>query len=551
MVGRMKNIRAVYWAAFVIVVMAFFAISYSGFFWSDDFAMGLGEVHSFRDVLLKARDHYFNWGGGVFFAANQYLYCGLLWNNRIWFVLANTIMFAILLLACGNMVDRDKKPVEKTLLFALLFWFLCPIPRETLFWVSGSTVYLWTGVLVFLFLMCFFQNKDKNSSWAVKLLLLVFSMAMASSIIPCVSICGAFVVYYLFHIKELKGNVVPMVMGFVVGSLILVLAPGNFVRADVVGVTFADKIIALVTHPFYEVFKYKVLWLFVLAWLIGRYIDKEAVKVWTRNNAILLLALGWSVVAFSVVFRPSRRALFFPETLSLVLLLRFLTDPAMALAMEDFFNRKIKLKGKMRMMLKAFLPLLFVAFVVDACFACTETRKQSRNNDRLLNEISESNGVTGIDLVLSNHRMAFAPYYPDWSWPGVAYDLGLDSVHVYPYYCQEKNYKNSRFGENVYVDKEGLVSADWEEGSLGNNGIIFIRIKDNEKQSAERRLVLNIEYLRPRKWYNVMRNKGVEEKAVEVVREQPDESYLGYDYYIVWMKKENLENLKNVTVKMD
>ena len=53
MVGRMKNIRAVYWAAFAIVVMAFFAISYSGFFWSDDYAMGLGEVRSFRDVVWQ------------------------------------------------------------------------------------------------------------------------------------------------------------------------------------------------------------------------------------------------------------------------------------------------------------------------------------------------------------------------------------------------------------------------------------------------------------------------------------------------------------------
>ena len=77
-----------------------------------------------------------------------------------------------------------------------------------------------------------------------------------------------------------------------------------------------------ILHPVREMMKYKVLWILLIAIIFGWIKNKVFVKNWSRKNAILLLSLGWSVVAFSLVFTPiANRALFFTESISLVLLL--------------------------------------------------------------------------------------------------------------------------------------------------------------------------------------------------------------------------------------
>ena len=64
------------------------------------------------------------------------------------------------------------------------------------------------------------------------ILVIVISMFAATEFITCASICGAFVVYYAIHIKRFKGNAVPFVIGFAIGSLFLLFAPGNFGRLE-------------------------------------------------------------------------------------------------------------------------------------------------------------------------------------------------------------------------------------------------------------------------------------------------------------------------------
>lgn len=544
------------YVAFAIIVVVFFIISCCGFFKGDDIAMAYGywiinngseigcsEFSSISDVVQHTQWWYFHLGGRFFSVASQYLFCGLL-DTKLWFDFVNTLFFLLLIIICRKLIiDDNKESIYYTLLFALLFWFLCPVPKESLFWVAGSTTYLWANTLAFVYLWLFQKYKDSNFSIIGKIGLFFVSVVAAAEFITCASICGAFVVYYAFHIKELKRNTIPLVAGFFVGSLLVLFAPGNFERASLEwNVSYIDKIKDLLFHPVREILRYKVLWLFliVLAW--GWRKNKMVVEKWVKKNSILLLSLAWSVIAFSVVFRPTDRALFFTETLALILVLKFFVEYYYMLGLRCLDG----IKRNSRIIIRsAIITLLFVLFMVDSVFAVTETKRQSSNNDMLLNKIVDSGGIVALDQMISSHRMAYVPFFHSWTWKPLAYQFGLDSVHVYPYYCQDKLYTQSFPLENVYVDE--IYVDEFNNDVSGKFVRLFIRVENRDLQEQNNHITFTIDYTRPRKWYMSWMDKWRNyqyNRNIVVERDKPDVCFDGYCYYVLWFKEEN--NLKSV-----
>lgn len=542
-----KTEMALFVFSIAVMAIAFFLICRFGFFLSDDYSMGFGNTFSLQVVLAQTKDFYLNWGGGLFSAVSQFLFCGLLGDNKLWFDIVNTIVYVCLMIIGCKLISPEVLSGKKRTAhaFVLFFWFLCPVPSETLFWVVGSTGYLWTTTMIFLFLLIFIKNKDSNSSILMKIFLFLLSMFFAASLIPSVSICGAFVVYYLLHFDKFKGNVIFLVSGFVLGSLVLLCAPGNFVRASTDMAPFVVKMKDLVTHPISEIVKYKALWLFVFTWLLTYILNKNTALEWAKKDLFLLLVLGWSVIAFSVVFRPANRALFFTETLSILLFFRLIqVFPAGELPTKVVFLHS-------KRVIPMFLSLLFAFWIYDSGMAIRETGRQNNNNKKNLEMIAEANGFSPVDVYPSKHRMAIEPTYPYWSWEGIANQLGLDSVHVYPYYCLEKYYSDSVCDGRVFVDEQGLLGHG--DASVRNMGMVFIRNKNEERK--DNRLITTISYSRPRKWYYVLVNMFGKEydydRTCTMERNSPDQHFKGFDFYVIWMKKENLRGLKDVEITLE
>ena len=550
-----KKVNVLLWLDYVaiaIIVIAFFVISYCGFFTGDDFVMDYG-ISSISDVFERTKNWYFTLGGRSFSVASQYLFVGVLGDNKVWFDIMNTVFFLLLLLACGRLINDNKKDsVFYVLLFALLFWFLCPFPRQTLFWAAGSITHLWANTLVFVFIALFLRYKDDNFSVVGKLVLFVFSVFAAAEYIPCASLCGAFVVYYAFHIKSFKGNVIPFVVGYAIGSMLVLFAPGNFGRI-VMENYHPGQLLDVVKYPMREIVKYKALWLFLVVLVLGWIKNKEMVKIWMRNNFFLLLSLGWGVVAFSVVFRPQIRGLFFPETLSIVLLLRFLFENGSVLNLRFLDKNK-------RIVRIVVLVLLYCAFMVDALFAVSETKKQSLNNEKLQKELLDSGGVVALDRVISSHRLAYPPYYTAlWAYKPMAWKFGLDSVCVYPFYCQDKFYKQGFPSENIYIDEVSHLkgSNEWENPSadvFGKYVRLIVRIKTEELQASNNHVTFTIDYTRPRKWYkswmDKWRNYQYERTAVVEI-DEPEVCFDGYCYYLIWFGRENVKGLKSIKYEFE
>lgn len=545
-----KNANILFWldsAVVAIIVVAFFVISYCGFFCDDDLYMK-NVATSLFDVFKQTKIWYFRYSGRLFSVSSQFLFSGVLGNNKIWFDIVNTIFFASLILICGSLINDNKKEfVSHVVLFALFFWFLCPAPNQTLFWVAGATTYLWANTLAFAFLLLFQKYKDDSFDTVGKLGLFFISMFAATEFITCASICGAFVVYYAIHIKRFKGNAVPFVIGFAIGSLFLLFAPGNFGRLETgLGITRKPFDIHYLLHHVVEIIvEYKTLWLLLIVLVWGWRKSKKVVKAWMKNNSILLLSLGWSLFAYNVVFScPENRALFFTETLALILFLRFLYDNHGIIhiqLMDVFMNHKLSL---VRTAVKI---LLFVLLLVDSVFAVVETKKQSENNDTLLNEIVKSGGIVALDRMIPSHRMAYVSNFHSGTWKYLADKYNLDYVQIYPFYCLDKYYNHNFPSNNVYIDDYNV--------KFEKNVTMIVRIEKDNLQNASNHVVFTIDYYkRPRNWYESLLDKmrNFHYNLTEVVEKgEPAVCFENYCYYVFYPRRLDAINLKSVEYEIE
>lgn len=498
-----------------LLVISFFVISYCGFLYGDDYWMK-SDVSNLFDLIKYTGAFYFYSGGRLFSVACQYLFSGVLGDHRIWYAIVNTLFFVLCMVTCGRLIkDKKEGSISIVLLFALLFWFLCPVPKNTLFWIAGSPTYMWANTLSFLFLLFYLRYQDGNFSGSGKLGLFVLAFLAASEFITAASISGAFAVYYAFNIKKLKGNAVPLVIGFIVGSLFLLLAPGNFRRAawDHESASLLD-VGNLLHHPLWEIAKYRALWIFLAVLVFGLIKNKVAVKNWIRNNAVLLLSLGWSVIACSVVFRPIRRAFFFTETLSIVLALKFLYD-------------NYDLKGVAR---NVVITLLFVLFAVDSVFAVRETLRQREIHEASMKEIMDSGGIVVLDHSPSLHRMVNVPVYGPSTTRYFEKIYGMDSVYVYPYYCLDKYYDQNPPLENVYVAYDYYVGdADVPRSVV----VLVIRIEEERLQAEGGHVVFTI-------------NCDQRDEPFIFERNEPGYCVGGYGYYPFYFDRDAGRHLKSV-----
>ena len=527
----MRKTKTISWlgnVAVLFIVIAFFVISMLGFMMGDDYWMN-GAVSSMVELVKHTGWFYFHSGGRLFSVACQYLFSGVLGGHRIWYAIVNTLFFVLFIVTCSKLVKDAKAGfASRLLLFTLLFWFLCPVPKNTLFWIAGSTTYLWANTFSFLFLLAYQKYKDEDFGVKEKIGLFVLSFLAASEYITAASISGALVVYYAFNFKKLKGNAIPFVVGFILGSMILLFAPGSLRRAG-----FDSSCASLfgvgdlLRNPLWEIMKYKALWVFLAVFVLGWVKEREVVKKWTKDNAVLLLSLGWSVIAFSVVFRPIKRALFFPEALPLVLVLKFLYDNASVIK-NRFVDRSHRFN--LSIFRKVVTVLLFAVFLADATFAAIETNKQRKNNDVSLSQILDSGGFVALDNMLSSHRMAYAPVFYTNTFKAVADELDLDTVCVYPYYCLDKYYDQDPPLENVFVAYDYYA----DDVDVPKNVVVLVmRIEEERLQVEGGHVVFTIDCGR--------------QEPIVFERERPSYCFEGYGYYPFYFDRDDADNLKSVS----
>ena len=242
----------------------------------------LSPIMNLSDIIISQYNHYFVSNGRTPVQFIEQLFAGLL--GRGLFNLFNTLIFLLFLWISASFIGQKKNRLYIVSALFLLFWFLLPVPGETLLWMSGSVCYLWASCFVLLFLHFFFKiNTMSIPKWGYPFLFFagVLSGWVHEGLTVGVSCC--LFLYICFHRKKFRGNIVPLTLGFWGGTLLVFSSPGIWMR----GISSFDLISFVMLCVRFALY-IKAFWIlmFILLYL---YIRKRGLfKEFLKKNAILL-----------------------------------------------------------------------------------------------------------------------------------------------------------------------------------------------------------------------------------------------------------------------
>ena len=209
---------------------------------SDDFAYLFiyGEdvrISSIGDIVQSQRNHYFMWGGRsiVHFIAQLLLMLPPLVAD-----LLNAMAYmGYILLIYLHIRGRGRNSMSLFILVNLAVWFMQPVFGDTFLWITGSANYLWGTFLILLFLLPYRLYQGKRGGLTTQFLaslgLFLFGVIAGWTNENTAGAMILIIVFLLFYFHSKKWSI-PMwsmagLIGVLIGYTIMILAPGNLVRA--------------------------------------------------------------------------------------------------------------------------------------------------------------------------------------------------------------------------------------------------------------------------------------------------------------------------------
>ena len=275
----------------------------------DDFdfmiSWATGEpLAGFADVVRSQMVHYRIWGGRLLHVFTQsFLYLG-----KDVFNVANTAMFMLLLLEV-YVIAKPKRSFCWTLLLAeyLVMMTMVPFFGTVFLWLTGSCIYLWGTVLALLPVVVI--RSIAQGGWMARgkvrsLICLPLGVlaGWTNENTACGMIALVFVYIALEYMKrrKLRGRMVLLFAGQCIGTLLLLLAPGNFSRAS--SYTY-DSMLMELLRRFVMVTAYGVVYLGVLLAaivLLGAGLRERI----ARGGQAALLLFGAFMSVYAMVGSP-------------------------------------------------------------------------------------------------------------------------------------------------------------------------------------------------------------------------------------------------------
>lgn len=196
----------------------------------------LRPISNLSDLLVSQYNHYMLWGGRsvVHFIAQILLALDPLLTD-----LLNSLAYIAFVLLVYKFINYGQKTNVGVFIFIVCTsWIFMPQLVSNIFWITGSANYLWGTLILLVFLYPFYkfymQEYKSNNSSVSKSIGFFFLGVLAgwtneNSVPPIILILFVLSIY-LYKKKELPLWIITGLIGLIIGFLILVLAPGNYIR---------------------------------------------------------------------------------------------------------------------------------------------------------------------------------------------------------------------------------------------------------------------------------------------------------------------------------
>ena len=241
-----------------IIFISMLALNYLYPYISDDYTYmykydNFERIKNISDIFFSMKDHYFLWGGRVL--AHSLASVFLLLPKNI-FNICNSIMYTIFIYMIYLIGRRNNKDNYNYLfIIHLLIWFINISFGEVTLWLTGSCNYLWTSVIILLFLYLF--HKENKNVIIFSILGILAGMCNENFSLSIIFVCILFVIFNKNYRN--KNNYIGIIF-LIIGYLFLFLAPGNFIRASA-GV---NNIITITQKILYLIKVFSLLIIFIL-----------------------------------------------------------------------------------------------------------------------------------------------------------------------------------------------------------------------------------------------------------------------------------------------
>ena len=220
--------------------MVFYLLDSYNTFINDDVFYGFKfdttqRLGSLSDLFESQVDHYQFRNGRFLVHCIVQFFCGIVNYHSFYFF--NSCVFLVFIFAIYQYVKRYVDIIS-SLIPVILISTLIFIPRcrvTTIGNVSCSVNYLWCATFYFLFIFFYREEKIKQRTVNTFYNIVFFLLSLIVGSLQesfCIGISGYFLYYYIKNPKLFKGSVIPIVIGFLIGSAIVVAAPGNLVRVE-------------------------------------------------------------------------------------------------------------------------------------------------------------------------------------------------------------------------------------------------------------------------------------------------------------------------------
>jgi|GEM_PF-3305250 len=324
---------------FAVVGICFYLIYRYSLFLDDDYLFSFvwgtdRPVTSIKDALYSQSIAYMEGNGRFLVHSIVHLFCGV-WGMTL-FGVCNTLMFLLLCWITRKLTSKDNEHlILKGIILITLFWFFLPVPGITFLGnIAFSVNYLWTSVGILGFLWVYQQRKNDSSAkrWWHYTALMIFGILVGSlQEGVSIGIAGALFLYYCFHFKELRGQALFLVLGFWIGSLIILLAPGNFIRMEnEQGALLHSSLkwLALTKLSYFKEMLFGIpVFLAVLLTLTGLFIgNRRYCKQFVRENHLYIGAILIDILFALVIAYNGKWQITCPALFAIILLAKWLFD---------------------------------------------------------------------------------------------------------------------------------------------------------------------------------------------------------------------------------
>lgn len=403
--------------------------------------------------VMHDQAHDYMYVNGRFVAHSTVQIVGGIFGKPI-FNIMNAIMTALLVILLAY--AAKEKEATSVGLFSIVcatgcVWFLYPDQYVTMFMVAGSVNYIWSTVLILLFLI-FYSLISDQTRWLKRLFLCLLAL-LAGSWSEMYSVCLAPAIFIdlIWHKKYRNKQHVVYAVCFFVGAAIVVLAPGNFARFGTevdgdAGVSMMTRVVNMLVR----LLDSPLLWIWGITIGLALWRRYRKVMLDYRYTGILILAIVFSLAFIAVSGASWPRTFWAIYSFSFILLL------------QEF--RHVHIPNWLKIVIGA---ALLVCIMADFCHEWKTLKVQKAAIDKVIQQTTDNSAVvcwTGTEPSRKSISEDVLSVEPS-SWKNTFFNnyYGLDSVCLMPCDVSEwlqEEIKVSDMSKVVMLENHMLFPVD-------------------------------------------------------------------------------------------